>query len=244
MNVETSEPAVESGNEFGQTEAAAGVVRPLVSRRRFAEELANSITGGLGWLLSVGGLAVLVVFASLYSSPWEIVACSVFGSTMILAYGATTLYHAFPWPKVKQVLRVFDHCSIYLLIAGTYTPFALGPLRGGLGWSLFGIVWGLAVVGIVFKTTLGTRFELLSTFIYLGMGWLGIVAIRPVMELVPRPGLLFLLLGGLAYTAGVGFYVRDHKLLFGHAIWHMFVLTGSALHFFAVLFWVVLWPAG
>jgi hemolysin III len=228
--------------ELAAPAEAAGALRPLLSRRRFAEELANSITGGVGWLMSVGGFAVLVVFASLYRSAWEIVACSVFGGTLMLAYGATTLYHAFPWPRVKQAFRILDHCSIYLLIAGTYTPFALGPLRGGWGWSLFGIVWGLAVVGIVFKTTLGTRFELLSTFVYLGMGWLGIVAIRPIMELVPGPGQLFLLLGGLAYTAGVGFYVRDHKLLFGHAIWHLFVLTGSTLHFFAILFWVVLWP--
>jgi hemolysin III len=235
-------PAAPSPDIDPATEAHSK--RPPLSRRRFAEELANSITGGLGWLLSVGGLVVLVVFASLYSSAWEVVACSVFGTTLILAYGATTLYHAFPWPKVKRIFRIFDHCSIFLLIAGTYTPFVLGPLRGGWGWSLFGIVWGLAVMGIVFKSVFGARFELLSTLVYVGMGWVGIFAIRPIMELVPGAGQLFLLLGGLAYTGGVGFYATDHKLLFGHAIWHLFVLTGSALHFFAVLFWIVLWPLG
>jgi len=218
--------------------------RPRMTRRAIAEELANSITGGLGWLLSVGGFTVLVVFASLYATSWEIVACSVYGSTLILAYGATTLYHAFPWPNIKRLFHIFDHCSIYLLIAGTYTPIALGPLRGGWGWSLFGIVWGLAAAGIVFKTAFGTRFGAVSTAVYVGMGWLGVVAIRPIMLQVPGLGQLFLLLGGVAYTAGVVFYIRDHKMLFGHAIWHLFVLTGSALHFFAILFWIVLWPLG
>jgi len=217
-------------------------VQPRLSRRDLTRELANSITGGVGWFLSIGGLTVLVVFASLYSNAWLVVACSVYGSTLIFTYGATTLYHAFPWPRVKRVFHVFDHCAIFLLIAGTYTPFALGPLRGGWGWSLFGIVWGLAVAGVAFKSVFGTRHELLSVAVYLGMGWLAVVAIGPIMQLVPGPGQLFLVLGGLAYTAGVGFYLRDHKLVLGHAIWHLFVLIGSALHFFAILFWVVLWP--
>jgi hemolysin III len=215
-----------------------------MTRRRFAEELANSITGGVGWILSVGGLAVLVAFATLYSSASVIVACSVFGATLILAYSATTLYHAMPWPSVKNLFQILDHCTIYLLIAGTYTPFALGPLRGAWGWSLFGVVWGLAVLGIVFKAVFGSRFPIVSVLVYLGMGWLGIVAIVPILELVPGPGKLFLLIGGIAYTAGVGFYVTDHKLLFGHAIWHLFVLTGSTFHYFAILFWIVIWPQG
>jgi hemolysin III len=213
-----------------------------MSRRQFAEELANSITGGVGWVASIGGLVVLVVFASLYATAWEVVACSIYGATMILGYGATTLYHAFPWPRVKAVFQVLDHCGIYLLIAGTYTPFVLGPLRGGWGWSLFGVVWGLAVLGIVGKSIFGARFPLLSVAVYLAMGWVGLVAIYPILELVPGPGKLFLLIGGLAYTAGVAFYVTDHKLFFGHAIWHLFVLTGSSFHYFAILFWVVLWP--
>jgi hemolysin III len=225
----------------GKTKAAHAIPYRM-SRRELAEAIANSITGGVGWLLSIGGLVVVVVMASLYASAWEIVACSVYGTTLILSYGATTLYHAFPWKRVKDVFQILDHCSIYLLIAGTYTPFALGPLRGGWGWSLFGVVWGLALVGIVFKAIFGARYQAITVAVYLGMGWVGIVAIMPIMELVPRPGQLFLLLGGLAYTAGVGFYMRDDRLLFGHAIWHLFVLAGSTLHFFAILFWVVLWP--
>jgi len=213
-----------------------------MSRRRIAEELANSITGGVGWLASTGGLAVLVAFASVYATAWEIVACSIYGAMLILAYGATTVYHAIPWPHAKRVFRILDHCTIYLLIAGTYTPFALGPLRGGWGWSLFGATWGLAVLGIVFKSVFGTRYELVTVTVYLAMGWMGVVAIVPILHAVPSPGLMFLLIGGLSYTAGVGFYVMDHKLLFGHAIWHLFVLTGSSFHFFAILFWVVLWP--
>jgi hemolysin III len=222
--------------------ATAAATFPRMSRRDIVAELANSITGGVGWFLSIGGLTVLAVFASLYTNAWLVVACSVYGSTLILAYGATTLYHAFPWPKIKNVFHLFDHCSIFLLIAGTYTPFALGPLRGGWGWSLFGVVWGLSVAGIVFKSVFGARYKRLSILVYLAMGWLGVVAIRPLMEMVPEPGQLFLLLGGLAYTAGIGFYVLDHKLVFGHEIWHLFVLTGSALHYFAILFWLVLWP--
>jgi len=220
--------------------APAATVR--LSRRRFAEELANSITGGLGWVASTGGLAVLVAFASVYSNAWEVVACSVFGATLILAYSATTLYHAMPWSRAKRVFRLLDHCTIYLLIAGTYTPFALGPLRGTWGWSLFGAAWGLATLGIVFKTAFGTRYELLTVLVYLGMGWMGVVAIAPIMQFVPGPGRLFLLIGGLAYTAGIAFYLTDHKLVFGHAIWHLFVLTGSSFHYFAILFWVILWP--
>ena len=211
-------------------------------RLRFAEELANSITSGVGWVASIGGLGVLVAFATLYSTPQVIVACSIYSATLILAYSATTLYHAMPWPGVKRVFQILDHCTIYLLIAGTYTPFALGPLRGGWGWSLFGIVWGLAVTGIVFKMVFGSRYEIVSVLVYLGMGWLGIVAIVPILELVPGPGKLFLLIGGISYTLGIGFYVTDHKLLFGHAIWHLFVLTGSSFHYFAILLWVVIWP--
>ncbi|MFI5400059.1 MAG: hemolysin III family protein [SAR324 cluster bacterium] len=223
------------------------------TRQRIAEDLASSITGGLGWVASTGGLAVLVAFASVFSNAWEVVACSVYGATLILAYSATTLYHAVSWPPAKRVFRIMDHCTIYLLIAGTYTPFALGPLRGPWGWSLFGAAWGLAVLGIAFKivfralargtsSTAGTRYELLTVLVYLGMGWMGVVAIVPILQLVPGPGRLFLLIGGLAYTAGIAFYITDHKLLFGHAIWHLFVLTGSSFHYFAILFWVILWP--
>ena len=184
----------------------------------------------------------MVAFATLYAPAQVIVACSIYSATLILAYSATTLYHAMPWPSVKRVFQILDHCTIYLLIAGTYTPIALGPLRGGWGWSLFGIVWGLAVIGIVFKMVFGSRYEIVSVLVYLGMGWLGIVAIVPILELVPGPGKLFLLIGGISYTLGIGFYVTDHKLLFGHAIWHLFVLTGSTFHYFAILFWVVIWP--
>jgi len=203
-----------------------------------AEEIANSITHGLGTLLSIGGLAVLVGFASVHGNAWHITACSIFGATLILSYVTSTLYHSIPQPAAKRVLKVLDHAAIYLLIAGTYTPFTLVSLRGPWGWTLFGIIWGLALFGVVLKTTMLGRIAGFSTLIYLAMGWIVLVAIKPMLAAVAPGGLLLLLLGGLAYSGGVLFYAWK-KLPYNHAIWHLFVLTGSLCHYFAILFYVI-----
>ena len=204
----------------------------------YAEEIANSITHGIGMLLSIGGLAVLVGFASVHGNAWHITACSIFGVTLILSYASSTLYHGIPQPAAKRVLKVIDHAAIYLLIAGTYTPFTLVSLRGPWGWSLFGTIWGLAILGVVLKVTMSGKIAGISTAIYLAMGWIIVVAIKPLLGAVEVGGLVLLLLGGLAYSAGVIFYAWK-KLPYNHAIWHLFVLTGSLCHFFAILFYVI-----
>ena len=198
------------------------------------EELANSVSHGVALVAAVLGAPVLVVSAVRKGDPAGVVGASVFAATMVLLYLASTLYHALPGPRAKRILRMLDHGAIYLLIAGTYTPFTLGVLRGGWGWALFGIVWGLAAAGIVLKAVGGVRFPVLSTVVYLGMGWLVVVAAEPVWQRVALPGLLWLLAGGLMYTAGVGFYAAT-RVRYAHAIWHLFVVGGSACHFVAVL---------
>ncbi len=204
----------------------------------FGEELANSITHGLGIALSIAGLVVMVVFSATNGDAWHVVSSAIYGSTMILLYTASTLYHSFQNPNVKRVLRVVDHSMIYLLIAGTYTPFTLVTLRGGWGWSLFGVIWGLALAGIGFKLFFTGRFPKISTIIYIVMGWLAVIAIKPLMEVLPAGGLFYLFAGGLSYTLGVIFYVW-HKMPYHHAVWHLFVLGGSVLHFFGILFYVI-----
>jgi len=204
------------------------------------EEIAHSVTHGVGIVLSIAGLAVLVAFAALRGDSWHVVSCSVFGATLVLNYTASTVYHAIPgtFARAKRVLRVLDHSAIFLLIAGTYTPFCLVNLRGPWGWTLFGVVWGLAVLGIVFKATLLGRLKVLSVVAYVAMGWLVLVAARPLSRTVALGGILLLVAGGVAYTAGVAFYAAT-RLKYHHAVWHFFVLSGSALHYFAVLFYVV-----
>ena len=202
------------------------------------EELANSITHGVGILFGISALCIMTTFAALYGDAWHIVGCSVFGAALVLLYTFSTLYHSVTVPRLKSVFRVFDHSAIYLLIAGTYTPFTLVSLRGAWGWVLFGAVWGAALVGIVLKIISIHRWEALSLGLYAGMGWSVVVAVKPLLSSLPTGGLIFLTLGGLAYTFGIVFYVWE-KLPFNHAIWHLFVLTGSILHFFAVLFYVI-----
>ena len=167
------------------------------------EEIANSITHGVGALLSIGGLAVLVGFASLHGNAWHITSCSIFGSTLILLYVASTLYHSIPLPNIKGILRQIDHSAIYLLIAGTYTPFMLVNLRGPWGWSLFGTIWGIALTGILLKTTSFGRRPGISLGLYLAMSWIVVIAIKPMLAVLDKGGLELLLLGGLAYTGGV-----------------------------------------
>lgn len=207
------------------------------SRYTLGEEIANSIIHGVGGLLAIGGLAVLTTFAALRGSAWHVVACSIFGATMVLLYTVSTLYHGIHHPRAKAVFRVLDHSAIFLLIAGTYTPFTLVNLRGPWGWSLFGVIWGLALLGIVFQIGLLRR-PTVSVLLYVAMGWTVLVAIRPLLGAVAPGGLALLVGGGVAYTVGIVFYVW-RRLPYGHAVWHLFVLAGSVLHFFAILCYVV-----
>lgn len=214
---------------------ASQVEKPSYS---FGEEIANSITHGIGILLAIVGLAVMIYFAAIYGNNWHLVSCSIFGTTLIFAYTTSTLYHSIPMPGPKRILRMFDHAAIFLLIAGTYTPFTLISLRGPWGWSLFGTIWGLAITGVLCKVFMPKKLSAFSTFLYIAMGWAMLVAIRPMLANVETGGLLLLLAGGLAYTGGVIFYVWD-RLPYNHMVWHLFVMTGSALHFFAILLYVV-----
>ena len=212
--------------------------RAPASRYSLGEEIANSVSHGVGALLAVGGLVVLTVFAALRGNVWHIVGCSVFGAALVLLYTTSTLYHGIQNPRAKAVLRALDHSAIFILIAGTYTPFALVSLHGPWGWSLFGVIWGLAVLGIVLQMGVLGRGTAASVLLYVGMGWVVVVAIKPLLDAVAPGGLALMLFGGLAYTAGTGFYAW-RRLPYHHAVWHGFVLLGSASHFFAILFYVI-----
>lgn len=205
----------------------------LKNQQSFEEEIANSITHGIGVGLSIAATSVLVVKASLYGDTWQVVSFSIYGGALIILYLASTLYHSFQNPGTKHIFKIIDHASIYLLIAGSYTPFMLISIRGAWGWSMFGIVWGLAFAGIVFKTLFIGRFKKLSTLVYILMGWLIVIAFKPMIEGVPTGGLIWLAVGGLFYTLGVIFYTW-HSLKYNHAIWHLFVLGGSISHFFSI----------
>jgi hemolysin III len=215
---------------------------PAVTTRRAhprrGEEIANAVTHGLGAAASIAGLAVLVVAAATRGDAWHVVSVSIFGATLVMLYAASTLYHGLPLGRAKAVFRVLDHSAIYLLIAGTYTPFALVSLRGPWGWSLLGVIWGCAVAGIVLRTTFGVRWPIALVVLYVAMGWAGIVAVRPMIAAMPGRGLALVALGGIAYTLGIVFY-SWRRLPYHHAVWHLFVLAGSALHYFAVLLYVV-----
>lgn len=202
------------------------------------EEIANGITHGLGAVASIVGLAVLVGYAAMNGDAQDVTAVAVFGGSMILLYTSSTLYHSVPHDGAREVFKVLDHASIYILIAGSYTPFALISLRGDLGWEVFTIIWSLAGVGVVFKIFFTGKFDKLSTVIYLGMGWLVVFYGKSIMAAVPENGMWLLFAGGMSYTLGVVFYVWD-KLPYNHAIWHLFVLGGTVLHYFSVLLYVV-----
>ncbi len=202
------------------------------------EELANRLTHGAGALLSVAGLVLMVVFSALHGTVWHVVSTAIFGATLVLLYSASTAYHSVRGARWRALLQKFDHAAIFLLIAGTYTPFVLGPLRGAWGWSLFGVIWGLAVTGVVLKFWLAGRFDVLSTAIYLIMGWLVIIAAKPLFDALPIGGIWLLVAGGLCYTFGTIFYLWE-KLPFNHAVWHVWVLAGSACHWTAVFGYVI-----
>jgi len=199
------------------------------------EEIANGIIHGVATLLSIAGLAVLIVLAGYYGSVWHIVGFSIFGSTLIILYLSSTLYHCFTWPSVKKIFKIIDHCAIVLLIAGTYTPFLLVSLRGAWGWSLFGIIWGCAVVGIILEFIFISRVRGFSILLYILMGWLCILAVKEILNKIPLPGLILLFTGGLSYSIGVIFYAW-RKLPYNHSVWHIFVLCGSICHYFSVLY--------
>ena len=209
-----------------------------IPRYSLREDFANSIIHGVGFILSIIGMCVLIAFASIYGNAWHVVSCSIYGSTLVFLYTASTLYHSIQPAKAKRVLRVLDHSTIFLLIAGTYTPFTLVNLRGPWGWSLFGVIWALAVIGILFQTTMLRKGAVVSVAFYVTMGWVVVVAIKPMLSLVDTGGLVLLLLGGVAYTTGVVFYLW-RQMPYNHAIWHVFVLAGSALHFFSILLYVI-----
>jgi hemolysin III len=209
-----------------------------VPQRSPAEELANSITHGIGAVLSIGALGILTAFASLFGNAWHIVSCSIFGVTLILLYTTSTLYHSIQTPRAKTVLRVLDHAAIFLLIAGTYTPFVLVNMRGPWGWSLFGVVWTIALLGVIFQVSLLRRWPVASVGLYVGMGFLIVFAIKPLLATLTPKGLQLLIAGGLAYILGLVFY-GWRRLPYHHAVWHLFVLAGSTFHFFSILFYVI-----
>lgn len=199
------------------------------------EETAHSITHGFGALLSIAALAVAIVLASFTKDPWVIVSVTIYGTTMLLMYLSSTIVHALPEGKVKDIFQIIDHAAIYLFIAGTYTPLLLISLRSSLGWMIFGIVWGIALAGIIFKIFFVKKFLIMSTVFYLLMGWMIVLVWEPMLAAMPQQTILYLAVGGLFYTVGAVFYVW-RKIPYHHVVWHLFVLAGSAFHFFAILF--------
>lgn len=201
------------------------------------EILANAITHGIGAVLAIIG-AVYLIVASTRGTAWHIVSCSIFAGTLVLVYVFSTLYHSLVRTRARHVFRVFDHAAIYLLIAGTYTPFTLISLHGPVGWVLFSVVWTLAIAGVIFKCFAVEKYAVASALVYLFQGWFIVFALRPLLRAISWNGMMWLIAGGLAYTLGVVFYALDRRRYF-HATWHLFVLAGSAFHYFAILFYVV-----
>jgi hemolysin III len=201
------------------------------------EEIANSISHGIGLVAALVGTPFLIMHAARHGDTGFLVGTSLFSVTIIFLYLASTIYHALPMGKAKRVFRVIEHSTIFLLIAGTYAPFTLGVLRGVWGWTLFVVVWGLAIAGVVLKAFDKASSPILSTGLYLFMGWIVVIAIDPLIVRVPTAGLLWLVAGGLSYTVGVAFFATDSRLQYGHLIWHLFVMAGTACHYFAVLWY-------
>ncbi|MBP2001155.1 hemolysin III [Paenibacillus shirakamiensis] len=202
------------------------------------EEVANAVTHGIGAFLSVAALVLLIVFSSMHGTAWHVVSFTVYGVSMLLLYSSSTLVHSFHEGKLKDLFEFFDHSSIYIYIAGTYTPFMLVAVRSPLGWTLFGIVWGIALLGVLFKAFFVKKFLFLSTLFYILMGWSIVIAWQPLTAALPANGIHLLVAGGLMYTFGTIFYVW-RAFPYHHAIWHLFVLGGSIVHFFAILWYLL-----
>ncbi|KAJ50953.1 hemolysin III [Clostridium tetanomorphum] len=198
------------------------------------EDIVNAITHGIGALLAIAALVILIVYAALKGTAWHVVSFSIYGATLVILYLESTLYHSLRGENVKKLFRKFDHMSIFILIAGTYTPYCLTVLRGKLGWTIFGIVWGCTILGIVLKAFYTGKKESISTMLYIIMGWLIIIAIKPLYLLMTFKGFMFLVIGGILYTAGTYFFGKDN-MPYNHGIWHLFVIAGSILHFFSVM---------
>lgn len=218
---------------------------PLARQQSLGEEIANSISHGLALLAALVAAPFLVVDAVQRGDAANIVGASIFAAAMVLLYATSMLYHAMPASvaagasRAKRVFQVLDHSAIYLLIAGSYTPFTLGVLRGPWGWTLFGLVWTMALAGVAVKALAGIRYPRVSTVLYLAMGWIAVVAVKPMWQLMPAWGLFWLVAGGLAYTLGVGFFATDGRVRYGHFVWHLFVAAGTACHFIAVLYYAI-----
>ncbi len=207
---------------------------PLAPKQSLGEEIANSVTHGTGVGLSIAALVILIVFAARRGDVWKTVSFSIYGASLVILYLASTLYHSIPRPGLKRFFRVLDHCSIFLLIAGTYTPVTIGVIRGPWGWTLFGVIWALALAGINLKIFALDKGNKISLAIYLLMGWLIVIAVKPLLEKLEPASLVWLLIGGACYTLGVIFFVLK-KMPYHHSVWHLFVLAGSICHFFAML---------
>jgi len=219
-------------NAFNMTEVIAKEER----RPTLGEEIANSISHGIGLVLAVIATPILIITALRYGSAWNMIGVSVFAASMVTLYLASTLYHALTHDGAKRVFRMLDHSAIFFLIAGTYTPFTLGILRGPWGWTLLIIIWTLAAIGLTMKIVFGARYVWLSVVLYLVMGWLVVIAAPQVLRVMPLSGLAWLVAGGIAYTAGVAFYAA-HRVRYAHFAWHLFVIAGTVCHFFAVLWY-------
>lgn len=208
----------------------------MTREQSIGEEIANAVSHGVGFAVSVAAAPILIANTAARGNAVQTLGASVFAASMVLLYLASTLYHALPSGRAKRVFRVLEHSGIYVLIAGTYTPFTLGVLRGAWGWTLLSLIWSLAAMGIVLTALRGVRYPAVSTAVYVIMGWLIVIAACPVWQRVPTAGLVWLVLGGLAYTIGVAFFAAK-RLPFGHFVWHLFVLVGTTCHFFAVMWY-------
>lgn len=210
----------------------------ITKRYTLGEEIFNSVSHGTGGLLAIAGTAVLIVLAAIYSDAWGVVSSAIYGASMIILYTMSTLYHAITNPKAKKFFRIMDHNTIFLLIAGTYTPITLVPLRGATGWVMFGIVWGVVVLGIVLNSIDLEKFSKPSLICYIAMGWVIVFAVKPMLEAVTKTSLIFLLVGGIFYMVGVIFYVIK-KIKYFHSIWHLFTIAGTVFHYFAILLMII-----
>ena len=208
------------------------------NKQSLMEEIANSITHGIGFLLSIAGLIILIVSAKIHADAWRVVSVSIYGGSLIILYATSTLYHIFSSGRISYIFKVIDHSAIYLLIAGTYTPFTLISLRGPWGWTYFVTIWGLALAGIIFKIFFVNRFLVFFITSYLVMGWIALIAAHPIIKTIPLGGICWLVAGGILYSLGI-IFLHFWKLRFHHAIWHLFVLGGSICHYFAILFYVL-----